>query len=391
MLKMTSSIDDVLLSDNFFQIAKKIYKGDPYWISENEDKVRQQFLLTNSYFDKNLAKVFVHDDDARLVGFYNPELEIEGEKAAYFGFWETQNDLPINQLLFQQVEDWAKACGATRIYGPINFSTYQNNRLKTDCFDSPSFIDEPYNPAYYPDLLAQLGYEKKYGYLTGINQNVSNLIKQIGIGFNMLKKQSEKKFTIEKLTGDVWLNNLDELYPLVDAIFSKNFAYTAISREAFQAQCGEGFAKKLCPKTSVIIYDEDKKIAGFFIAYPDYGSLVNQQGVENLTELASSDINYTEHYPQLKQPRLLLAKTCGIAPKYRSAGLFPLMSMQLSVWAEGHYEQTAGAMVREDNASMSFYTSLIKAGNKDFVLRSYALFTKSLTNDAIDLSGVDYD
>ena len=35
-------------------------------------------------------------------------------------------------------------------------------------------------------------------------------------------------------------------------------------------------------------------------------------------------------------------------------------------------------MVRDDNASMSFYKSLEKAGNKDFITRGYALFTKAI-------------
>ncbi len=375
---MPNCFNDTELPANFFEIAQDIYSGDPHWIPEDENKIRQQFSIANPYFENCHAKVFVSSTDARLVGFYNPDLEIEDEKIAYFGFWETKNKLAVNADLFEQVEKWAKECGASRIFGPINFSTYQNNRLRVDGFDNSSFIDEPYNPDYYPDLLANLGYEKKYGYATGINENIPNLIKQVAAPFSMLKKQSEKTFIFERLTGEVWLENLEKFYPLVDAIFSKNFAYTAISWESFKAQCGESFAKKLCPESSVIVYDLQGGIAGFFITYPDYGSLVNQQAQVEKVALSSSDINYQQHYSLLQQPRLLLAKTCGVAPQYRSAGLFPLMSMQLSMWAEGFYEHVSGAMVREDNASMSFYKSLIKAGNKDFVMRNYALFTKAL-------------
>lgn len=388
-LILENTASGIELPDDFFQIAKDVYQGDPHWIPEDENSIRKQFSAHNTYFKTCQAKVFCHKTEARLVGFYNPDLEIEGEKAIYFGFWETKNNLEANKSLFSQLECWAKeldmnGSGIHRIYGPINFSTYQNNRLKVDNFNTAAFIDEPYNPDYYPSLIADLGYKKKYGYATGINQNIPNLVKQVEIGFNMLKKQSEEKFVIERLTGDVWLNNLEKLYPLVDSIFSKNFAYTKISWETFRVQCGESFAKKLCPKTSVIIYDKEGEIAGFFIAYPDYGSLVNQAQASNDECITVSDIRYEEHYPLLKAPRLLLAKTCGIAPKYRSAGLFPLMSMQLSIWAESLYEQASGAMVREDNASMSFFKSLIKAGNKDFVLRNYSLFSKSLVDNTLN-------
>ena len=373
---MPNSIAGIELPAEFFQVAKNIYQGDPFWIPESEDKIKQQFSAKNPYFNRGQVEVFSHEAEARLVGFYNPDIEIEGERIVYFGFWESQDNLAINQTLFSALESWASRIGAHRIYGPINFSTYQNNRLKIDSFDKAPFIDEPYNPDYYPSLLLQLGFEKKYGYTTAINQSVDNLVIQIEAPFQNLKKQTEGQFVFEKLTGDVWLENLEKLYPLVDSIFSENFAYTPVSWESFQALCGESFAKKLCPNSSVIVRDCDGEIAGFFITYPDYGSLVNQQAIDNGVQLVASDINYAEHYPLLKQPRLLLAKTCGVAPKYRSAKLFPLMSMQLSLWSQGFYEYVSGAMVREDNASMSFYKSLEKAGNKDFITRNYALFTK---------------
>lgn len=394
---MQVTADDIKLPEEFFSIAKKVYQGDPNWIPEQEEKIRSQFSGDNSYFSSNKAKVFVRNNDARLVGFYNPAVVIENEKVAYFGFWETINDSAITASLFADFEVWAKECGASRIYGPINFSTYQGNRLRIDAFDQAPFIDEPYNPSYYPDLVKEQGYEVKYHYLTGINQHLPNLVEQLAPSFKMMTKKLEGIFHFEPLNEKIWLENLENLYPLVDSIFSENFAYTPISWENFQAQCGEKFAKKMCPKTSMLVRDSDGEIAAFFITYPDYGSLVNQQGIEadlsldssNLdgsssSALNSSDISFDQHYSLLKAPRLLLAKTAGIAHKYRAYGLFPLMIMRIASAARGSYEHMAGAMGREDNPSLSIYHKLVEEGNKDFVPRNYALFTKSLTADNSD-------
>lgn len=376
---MPKSITAVELPADFFQVAKNVYHGDPLWIPESEEKIKQLFSMNNPYFQSSQVKIFSYHAEARLVGFYNPDIEIEGERVVYFGFWESQDNLKVNQKLFSQLEYWAGSFDVNRVYGPINFSTFQSNRLRVDSFQKQPFIDEPYNPEYYPKLLQQLGYDKKYGYTTAINKSVDNLAIQIEVPFQGFKRNIEGLFVFEKLTGDIWLKNLEELYPLVDSIFSENFAYTPISRESFYTLCGNNFAKKLCPNTSVIVRDMKGEIAGFFITYPDYGSLVNQKSINSVQHISADDINYEEHYPLLNKPRLLLAKTCGVAPKYRSAKLFPLMSMQLSLWAKGAYEQISGAMIRDDNASMSFYENLEKAGNKDFVTRSYALFTKSIT------------
>jgi len=382
---MSKLIDDLYLPESFFQLTKKIYQGDPNWIPENEEKIRNQFSIENSYFDRSTAKVFVHNKEARLVGFYNPELSIEDESVAYFGFWETVNDAAIASLLFSQFEQWAKEQGASRVYGPINFSTYQNNRLRIDAFEQAPFIDEPYNPSYYPELLTGQGYDIKYKYLTGINQNLPNLVEQLAPSFEMMKKKLDGVFHFEPLNEKVWLENLEKLYPLVDSIFSENFAYTPISWENFKAQCGESFAKKMCPKTSMLVRDNDGEIAAFFITYPDYGSLVNQGGQQEGELLNSIDISFDQHYPLLQQPRLLLAKTTGIAHKYRAYGLFPLMIMKISSAAQTDYEHMAGAMGREDNPSLSIYYKLVADGNKDFVPRNYALYTKSL----IDIAGIE--
>lgn len=364
------------MPQSFFDVATEVYKNDKNWIPENIDGIEKQFASDNAYFNDGVVNVLIKEGVARLVGFFNPNVLIDGEKVAYFGFWETRCALEVNQDLFSEFERWAMSCGATTVYGPINFNTFQNNRLRVDCFDEVPFIDEPYNPDYYPEILHSLGYQSKYDYVTAVNTSVDNLVDQISSTFDVVKAGISNEFSFEHLTGDVWMDNLQQLYPLVDAIFQENFAYTKISWESFKLACGERFAKKLCPKTSVIVWDKDRNIAGFFITYPDYSSLVNQRS--DAPESIQT-VSFNEHYPKLKQPRLLLAKTCGVAPKYRSYKLFPIMSMQLTLWAKGLYEHVASAMVRDDNVSMSFYKRLEAGGNQDFITRRYRLFSKALS------------
>ena len=93
-------------------------------------------------------------------------MEIDGVPAAFFGFWETVEDLPTNQKLFLELEDWAKSLGAKILVGPINFSTFYGNRIRIDQKNSHSFLGEPYNPSYYPKILEGAGFEKYHQYIT---------------------------------------------------------------------------------------------------------------------------------------------------------------------------------------------------------------------------------
>jgi len=360
------------VADEFFAIAAQVYDGDPHWIPENQSAIRAQFSADNPYFERCEAEIFLAKDQCRLVGFFNGQQPIEGETVAYFGYWETVNDVELNREIFSEFFDWAKKKGATRVYGPINFTTYGDNRLRIDSFGESAFIGEPYNPDYYPSILEKLSFDKKFGYMSQIAPDVNQVIKLVSPAYHKMMQQIEGQFTVERLTGDIWMDNLDVLYPLVDLIFRQNFAYSPISEATFKKACGESFAKKLDPETSVLVRDAKGRIAGFFIVYPDYGELVNQSGKEQHAVTADT-VNFAEHYPLLSEPRLALAKTGGVHPDYRSAGLFTLMSMQVTLWAEDRYERIAGAMVREDNHSLNY----AKHGE---IQRNYALFQRALSD-----------
>lgn len=369
MINHQSWIPGSTLPDAFFDIARKVYQGNPHWIKESETKTRQQFSTNNPYFQHCESKVIVHENEARVVAFFNPEQQIEGETVAYFGFWETVNNVALNRDLFSQVEGWAKSKGATRLYGPINFSTYGENRTRLNSFTSPAFVGEPFNPDYYPDLLSQLGFEIKYNYVSRIHDKLSEFALQVRPFYDGLMSKIGHEFTITQLTPEIWLDKLDQFYPMIDQSFKDNFAYTPVSWTHFKAHFGEQFAAKLCPKTSVLVLDKQGGIAAFLLCFPDYAELVNQQG----DQLDIAELNYSTHYDVLSSPRLLLMKTGGADPKYRSKGLSTLVAMQASIWADEYYEQLSGAMVREDNRSLAFL--------KDWEIeRKYALFSKSLDN-----------
>ncbi len=354
------------LPEVFFSLTAKLYQQQVWRIPENRKSIEQQFSSKNPYFHTGKAQVFIAEAQARLVGFYQDEQRIDNEKVAYFGFWETDCDLSLNRDLFAELALWAKAQGAQRLYGPINFTTYGDNRLRIDSFEQANFIGEPGNFAYYPELLHQLGFNIKYHYASYIQQDVQLLARQMAKPLTQAKEQHQH-LLFSRLDRDIWLQHLPELYPLVDMIFKENFAYSAISFDSFSRLCGESFARKLCPKSSVLVKDEQGDIAGFFLVFPDYAELVNQSG----QQLASTALDYHLHYQLLQQPRLALAKTGGVHPKYRSTGLFTLMSMQLTIWAADYYEQIAGAMVREDNHSISY-------ASNGSIRRNYALFEKAL-------------
>lgn len=359
---------DSLLPEAFIALPRQLYAEDPHWLGEDAQALARQFSGANPWFASGRAWLGVIPGQARLAGFVNEQV-IDGQPAAFFGFWESVENPAPSQALFQGLRDWARDQGATRLYGPINFSTFGAYRLRLDAFEAGCFAGEPWNPPYYPTLLESLGFDLRHRYLSTFN-DLALTAASVRPDYLRVKPQLERVVSLEAMTGAFWMAHLDELYGFVDAVFGANFAYTPLSRAAFGQHCGQAFADRLCPLSSVLARAHDGRIAGFFLTYPDFSPLLRQG---NPRRLAAAELKQAEHFDRLPVPRRLLAKTGGVHPDFREHGLFTAMGCELSLRAEPHYQQVVGALVREDNNSRQF---ALRHGGSE--LHHYGLYQGTL-------------
>lgn len=356
------------LPEAFVALPALVYAGDGAWLGEDSAALREQFGANNPWFEKGRAWLGVVPGVARLAGFCQDQV-VDGERVAFFGFWEGLEDLAAHRQLFDALADWAREQGATRLYGPINFSTFGAYRLRLDAFEHGAFPGEPWNPPYYAALLEALGFGVRYRYFSTFNAT-ADVVASVGPEYLRLKPRLETLVRLEALTPGFWMAHLDELYTFVDQVFGANFAYTPISREAFGRQCGAPFAERFCPRTSILALAPDDSIAGFFLVYPDYGPLLRQDaGAARI----HGPVRYAQYFDQLPHPRCGLARTGGVHPDFRSLGLFSAMSCELSLRAEGLYDEMAAPLVREDNNSRQFALRHGRARQ-----HHYGLFLKEL-------------
>ena len=359
---------DLALPEAFIELPRRLYADDPHWLGEDVRALQWQFSTANPWFDSGRAWLGVLPGQARLAGFVREQL-IDGEPAAFFGFWESIDDPAPNRLLFQGLRDWARGQGAKRLYGPIDFSTFGSYRLRLDAFDAGCFPGEPWNPPYYPALLESLGLRLRHRYFSTFDE-LTKAAASARPRYLRLKPQLDEVVRLVPMTGSFWMAHLDQLHALVDAVFGANFAYTPLSRTAFERHCGQALAERLCPHSSVLALAHDGRIAGFFLTYPDFSPLLRQGNPQRLPAVG---LTLAEHFPLLPQPRQLLAKTAGVHPDFRKHGLFTALACEMLLRAEAHYQRIVGALVREDNNSRQF--ALRHTGS---VLHHYGLYQSSL-------------
>jgi len=361
------------IAEGFLELPNLVYRDDPVSIPEDPRATLALFSQANPWFRTGRAATFSVPGKARAAAFRATDLVIEGVPSAFFGYFESMGDHEAERELFQEVEAWAAAQGAHRLYGPINFTTFLSYRvlLATEP-GAAQFPFEPWNPLTYDTHLRALGYAMHTRYLTQVVSG-EEMRRAREAHRPILDKLVAEGFRFLPLTAELLAARMPEMHRLCDAIFGANFAYTPLSFEVFRAHAEE-LAARMCSRTSTLCLAPDGAIAGVFLVFPDWGPLV-RRGAETARPRLS-EIRTETHFDRLRaaEPLGLVLKTVGVAPKYRRHGVFAGLLVSLLDRADGLYERYLGALIREDNPSRRFFDPY--APTK----RWYALYAKDIPN-----------
>lgn len=270
---------------------------------------------------------------ARAVA-YMPGLEIDDAVTAFFGWFEAE-DAGAAQTLLAEIDHWAAARGATQVIGPINGTTAANYRFKTSHFDVDALPGEPDNLPIYVDYLTDAGYAVHHGYSSFVgqaNDTVSSTVLPNGL-------------SVRSMGADEWAARKEEALDLCQVVFSQNFAFPGLEPQEWD-KIHAYFLGALCPLGSQMALNEDR-LVGFSLCVP--------------TMIAGK--------------RTLAVKTVGTHPDFRRSGLFNAMGDRIHAAVLSHYEQVAGVLIRDQNASA--ITTLFRMVPTE--TRRYALFVKRAT------------
>lgn len=329
----------------FLALPHQLYRDDPRWIPEEPAAVARAFSPANRWHDGRRARTFVVPERARVAAFFDPRCTVDGAATAFFGYWETAGESGADRALFARVAAWAAAEGATRLYGPINFTTALGYRVLLDAErDAVPFAGEPYNPPWYGPKLLSLGFALERRYLT---QALDRALVQATVDRHrpLYSRLEKRGYRFGSIDDAEWLERLPELHALADSIFAGNFAYTPMPYADFAAAFGASLLRRRWRELSLIAHAPDGTVAGFCLVYPHLGG------------------------------RVAILKTIAVNPAWRARGVAEAMSVWSLERALGACDQVWGALIREDNASRRLATAGTPA------LRWYGLYGKALKEE----------
>ncbi len=355
--------------DGFTDLPALVYRDHPQWIPERPADVLAAFGADNPWFVRGAAHTFCIPGVARAAVFAPPGLVIDGKSAAFFGYWCSVGDVAAERAIFDRIETWAHARGAQAIYGPIDFNTFGQNRFRLEAEPAATtFVGEPYNLDAAEASMTQLGFAPCASYVSQVF-GMSGLLSVSDLISSGAERARDAGYQVQVLDHASWVATLERMYPLVDSVFSDNFAYTPISKEAFVRAFGARFIRRACPHGSVLALGPGGDVVGFFLAYPDYGPLVIQGSTE--PKVRVTELDYERH-AHLVAGGAVVMKTVGVAPEHRRAGVMELMVVEMTKRLSPRYSGVIGAMIRSDNPSRRLAAKIQPTE------RRYALFAKSI-------------
>lgn len=242
---------------------------------------------------------------------------------AYFGLFDFDYKSPNTKKILGEfkrfITDWCHEQGASKIYGPINFSTWLPYRLLSSVDGGPMFSFEPDRPIEYCKLLKVEGLSTNQLFSSKGYQELDNII-------DLSKSDYEKAvglgFSFEFFPKELGLEDIKDLHRLSLKIFDDNYLATPIDFETFRTLY-VAQAKKEDYTLSLFIKSATGERIGYFI-------------------------NFIEH-------DYCVVKTIGIDKSYRGSGLSNgSMYLSLKKAADRGVHKMVAAMVKEGAQSESY-------------------------------------
>lgn len=258
--------------DQFLDLPKQIYAQDRHWVPPIRADVAQKFAPSNPFFQYGRLQrwLVVREGQpiGRIVAAVNDRLIAkEGNQVGLFGFFECVNELAVAQALLQTACTWLQQQGMTAVRGPIDLSTHNSCLFLVDGFDAPPMVMMPYNPAYYPTLMEQSGWQKAkdaYAYELPLDRTLTAKFEK---GYQIACK-SGVTFRPLHTKGAKFEQDAISLYKLFTTAFANNWSYTPRTQAEFLAEAKS--LQNLVDPDVFPVAEYNGEMIGFWMGLPDY-------------------------------------------------------------------------------------------------------------------------
>jgi len=256
----------------FLDLPYRLYKDHAYHVPPLRfDEAATLNKDKNPAFDYCEAKYWLAYKDNKVVGRIAGILNkayVEKWKNKYvrFGWIDFENDIAIAKALIEKVESWAKELGMTAVHGPLGFTDLDHEGMLIEGFDQLGTLASLYNHAYYPELIAQLGYTKDTDwveYRINLTQAIPEKVEKIAsivqkrLGLSIIKAKKPKEI----------LPYAKPIFDLINSEYAELYGVTPLTDKQIAYYTKQYFGFMRTDFVSLIV-DREGKLAAFGITMP---------------------------------------------------------------------------------------------------------------------------
>jgi hypothetical protein len=310
----------------FLDVPERLYRNDPNWIAPLRSDVAKVFSDENPFFRHAEIQLFVahrgKTDVGRIAAIVDREHnEFHGEKTAFFGFFESENDPETAGLLLDAAALWGRERRMEVLRGPANPSLNDEAGLLVDGFDSPPVFMMTYNPSFYPALVEGAGFRKAkdlLAYFFEVGPEPLARLEKMAARVTA-REPSVVVRPIRKKTLKADLPKIREVY---NAAWEKNWGFVPMTPEEMDfmaARLKPLLDEKFAFLAEVRRPDGTLEPIAFMLAMPDFNRAIAE------TKGRLLPFGWLKFLLSQRKVRILRVITLGIKRDWRMRGLNAVM------------------------------------------------------------------
>jgi hypothetical protein len=356
----------------FIRFPWKVYKDDPRWvpplIMEMKDRLNRR---KHPFFEHAEADYFLAcrgpEPVGRIVALVDRNHnESHGEKTAFFGLYESFDDVETARAPIDKAAAWAAERGMNRLRGPVNLSMNDECAFLLEGFDSPPVVMMPYNPPYYLSLMEQCGLAKAkdlYAFLKDRDRHLSAKVEGFLAGL-----RNSKQFTLRAATKAGLREDALNIAKIYNAGWRSNWGFVPWTDREMKHM-----VKNLATfaDLDLVIFAEHKgQTVGFASALPDF----NQVFIKMNGRLFPFGLfKFLAGKRKITGVRAIVF---GVVPEFMHTGLAYLLydEFEKAIIGKG-YQWCELSWQLEDNEAINRFAASIGAN----LYKKYRIYEKQIT------------
>jgi hypothetical protein len=271
-------VENKKMVEEFHRVPEIIYANDPNYIAHLRQDIEKIFdPKTNKLFKdgKAIRWVFYNADGqkiGRLAAFVNPKTaHTDKQPTGGVGFFESINNQEVADFIFDTGRAWLLEQGMEAMDGPVNFG--ERNQfwgcLTMNFTDMNSYAMN-YNPAYYPELFENYGFQtyfNQYLYTRPVYQPVEDIfVKKVE------RLMTQEEITVKTAVGMSLEEIADNFLKVYNGAWGGHDNFKVMERK--QALKIMKSMKPVMDKRILIFtFDKEDEPIAFFINLPELNEI----------------------------------------------------------------------------------------------------------------------